>query len=62
MKDESHKAGRRGPPLLVVIGFLLAFVATVLTVVLTGLFVRGPHERSTAEPTATAPIDPAPSQ
>lgn len=58
MKDES-RGGRRRPPLLLVIGFLLAFVATVLTVVLTGLFVRAPLERSTTEPPRSAPIDEA---
>ena len=41
MKDESN-SGRRGPPIWVVIGFLLAFAATIVTVVLTGLFVRAP--------------------
>lgn len=41
MKDESNSA-RRGPPVWVVIGFLLAFGATIVTVVLTGLFVRAP--------------------
>src|SRR5690606_21923679 len=41
------RAAWRRPPVLLVIGFLLAFVATVLTVVLTGLFVRAPLERST---------------
>jgi hypothetical protein len=41
MKDESNSP-RRGPPLWVVIGFLLAFGATIVTVVLTGLFVRAP--------------------
>lgn len=57
MKDES-RGGRRRPPLLLVIGFLLAFVATVVTVVLTGLFVHAPDERRTAEPAASAPLEP----
>ena len=41
MNDESNGA-RRGPQVWVVTGFLLAFGATILTVVLTGLFVRAP--------------------
>lgn len=59
MKDAQRGAGRRRPPVLLVIGFLLAFVATVLTVVLTGLFVRAPLARSTTEPPRSAPIDEA---
>lgn len=60
MKDESSNAKRRGPPLLIVIGFLLAFAATVLTVVLTGLFVRAPAARApAADASSTVSTEPA---
>ena len=63
MNGESDKTKRRRPPLLIVIGFLLAFAATVVTVLLTGLFVRAPSARGPgAETPPSVSTEPAPRQ
>jgi len=54
MNDASAKRKRRGPPLLIVIGFLLAFAATVVTVLATGLLVRAPAARAPAAETPSS--------
>lgn len=62
MANEQRDSRRQRPPILLVIGFLLAFAATVLTVVLTGIFVRAPLANSTAEPPIAPTDDAAPRQ
>lgn len=47
----TEKSGRRPerPPFWVAFGFIAAFAATILTVVLTGLYVRAPGSRSDSD-------------
>jgi hypothetical protein len=52
------RAGSQGRPRLVAAGFIGAFAASILTVVLTGLWVRSPDaRRSTALPLVTLAVD-----
>ncbi|HEX7082013.1 MAG TPA: hypothetical protein VF329_13460 [Gammaproteobacteria bacterium] len=53
-RNDAGRAPRRAP-IWVAIGFLLAFAATVLTVVLTGLYVRAP--RGSEAERARAPVE-----
>jgi hypothetical protein len=58
---EAHHADRRsGPPRWVAAGFLLAFGASILTVILTGLWVRSPAARLEAPAAGDAPAVTAP--
>jgi hypothetical protein len=57
--NDDTRAGRpKGTPLWVAIGFLGAFAATVLTVILTGLYVRAPRSASSGEPRSEAVAEP----
>jgi hypothetical protein len=56
--DSARKRPAR--PVLVAVGFLIAFAATVATVILTGLWVRAP--RSEERPAAPAAASESPRQ
>jgi hypothetical protein len=52
---------RPARPVLVAAGFLIAFAATIATVILTGLWVRAPRsdERGSAPATSESPREPS---
>jgi hypothetical protein len=64
MTDEQHRSGEREPrprptraQRIVAAGFLGAFGLTILTVLLTGLWVRAPRSRPGVEPAPPAAVE-----
>ena len=56
--DDTRASAPKGTPRWVAFGFLGAFAATIVTVILTGLFVRGPRSAPSDETRGEAAVEP----